>query len=448
LTGASEAHKGEAVENEATNFVNGIASVATATAIGKAPEKDYDQSSKKTKLDSAIPDPTDVIISGGEAQNKAAGGQDKHLQRAKDPVVDSIWKAMRPAMRGLEDACDNYERLANALSPTHPYPEHLPRIRLAAILLPVALLFMFVKVQYMARGATLFMGLGFFSQPYMSKGWQWFITNYPHWKELLLIQNTLLKGVPSNNQLALTLLRIGEDHNTPLPPPPQYEGEAPTRSPSPTLEDDLPPVNPDTAERDLSHDHEYAGDNLSKTAVEDNSPTATNTEAGKHKKHRILGFLKGTAKTTVSAVMGADRVKAQAGSQHSKERQGVLRKRNYVDGPSMFRCRHDGKKGWALISTSATTPCLAWVKDNKLPGTNDFDPKFSIQLQDIVELKKLGGLGWKSKLLLGGGLGMEIIDGMSLVTANGETITLTAVPRRDEMFNRLIALSQNRWDSF
>lgn len=41
------------------------------------------------------------------------------------------------------------------------------------------------------------------------------------------------------------------------------------------------------------------------------------------------------------------------------------------------------------------------------------------------------------------GLGMEIIDGMSLVTANGETITLTAVPRRDEMFNRLIALSQN-----
>lgn len=205
---------------------------------------------------------------------------------------------------------------------------------------------------------------------------------------------------------------------------------------------------------------------MSKSAVEDNSPTASNTEAGKQKKHRFLGFLKGTAKTTVSAVMGADRVKAQAGSQHSKERQGVLRKRNYVDGPSMFRCRNDGKKGWVLIvsgvgiihvrqqsstdalffnlqSTSATTPCLAWVKDNKLPGTKEFDPKFSIQLQDIVQLKKLGGLGWKSKLLLGGGLGMEIIDGMSLVTADGETITLTAMPRRDEMFNRLIALSQN-----
>lgn len=76
----------------------------------------------------------------------------------------------------------------SALSPTRPYPEHIHRIRLAAVLLPIALLTAFVKVQYMARGATFFMGVGFFSQPYMTKGWRWFVKNYPNWMELLEVQ--------------------------------------------------------------------------------------------------------------------------------------------------------------------------------------------------------------------------------------------------------------------
>lgn len=77
-----------------------------------------------------------------------------------------------------------------------------------------------------------------------------------------------------------------------------------------------------------------------------------------------------------------------------------------------------------------------------MPGSDEFDPQFSIQIQDIEELKKLGGLGWKTKLVVGGLLGMEVIDGLTLVTPEGETV-LTALPRRDELFNRLIALSQN-----
>lgn len=93
-------------------------------------------------------------------------------------------------------------------------------------------------------------------------------------------------------------------------------------------------------------------------------------------------------------------------------------------------------------STSATTPLISWVRENKLPGTDEFDPKFSIQIDEILELKKLGGLGWKTKLVVGGLLGMEVIDGLTVVTPDGDT-TLTALPRRDELFNRLIALSQH-----
>jgi hypothetical protein len=162
--------------------------------------------------------------------------------------------------------------------------------------------------------------------------------------------STLLAGVPSNAQLALTLLRIGEEHNTPLPPPPQYTEAPPERSLTPELEDNLPPVNEDFAERDLSHDHEFhEGD---ATEVEDDAITQETSGASDHKttkKHRFLGFLKGTAKAGVTATLGADRVKASIGSNKSKQRQGVLRKRQYQDGPSMFKCRYGGKKGWLMI---------------------------------------------------------------------------------------------------
>lgn len=445
LTGAAEAHKGEAVENEASNFVNGIATVAMASAIGKSHESDQDQAAKKTPLDKVMPDPVDMTMSTAEGKAKAGGelATAEH-NKAKDPVIDAIWKGMRPAMRGIEDFCDNYERLANALSPTHPYPEHLPRLRLAAVLLPIALVTIFVKMQYLARGASFLTGVLFFSQPYMSKAFRWFVTRYPDWMDFLQVQNTLLAGVPSNSQLALTLLRIGEEHDTPLPPPPKYTEAPPERAVTPELEENLPPVNADTAERDLSHDQEYYADSTTDVDPDD----GLDDEGKPKKKHRFVNFVKGTAKTGVTAVLGADRVKAQIGSSKSKQRQGVLRRRQYIDGPSMYKCRSDGKKGWLIISTSATTPLISWVRENKLPGTPEFDPKFSIQIDDIAELKKLGGLGWKSKLIVGGVLGMEVIDALSVVTRDGKTTTITALPRRDELFNRLIALSSNRWDSY
>lgn len=113
LTGAAEAHKGEAVENEASNFVNGLAGAVMATSIGKVNESTEEETGKKTKLDSALPDPTAIAMSGGEALKRTAGKlPSEDHNKAKDPVVDAIWKGMRPLMHGLEDFCDNYERVA------------------------------------------------------------------------------------------------------------------------------------------------------------------------------------------------------------------------------------------------------------------------------------------------------------------------------------------------
>lgn len=97
----------------------------------------------------------------------------------------------------------------------------------------------------------------------------------------------------------------------------------------------------------------------------------------------------------------------------------------------------------SVQSTSATTPCVSFSLESKNPLDNDLKPQWSYQIEDIAEMKKVGGLGWKSKLIVGSVLGMEVVDALSFTTRHAETINVTALPRRDELFNRLVALSTN-----
>ena len=72
----------------------------------------------------------------------------------------------------------------------------------------------------------LFVGFGFFADPLIWRGLSYLNREFPNWQKLLEIRNTLLKGVPTNAQLTITLLRIGEANKAPLPPPP-YSGPPP-----------------------------------------------------------------------------------------------------------------------------------------------------------------------------------------------------------------------------
>ena len=58
-------------------------------------------------------------------------------------------------------------------------------------------------------------------------------------------------------------------------------------------------------------------------------------------------------------------------------------------------------------------------------------------------MKKLGGLGWKSKLVLSDLLDIDLADAVEVTTVDGKKTTFTAHPRRDALFNRLLALSHN-----
>ena len=108
-----------------------------------------------------------------------------------------------------------------------------------------------------------------------------------------------------------------------------------------------------------------------------------------------------------------------------------------------FLARYKGKKGHAYITATATTPAVSWTHEDE-----DLKPVWTVAIQDIVELKKVGGLGWKSKIVVGWAMGSEIVDGLLVKAANGEEMHLTAISMRDELFNRLISIGSQMWEAW
>lgn len=98
-TGAPENHKGEAVEQEASNFFNSITSVIITSAAGKHPQGDPDSDGKEPG--DKMPDPTSVAVSAADAKDVAAGSKpEASHDKTKVPVENAMWTKMRPVMHG------------------------------------------------------------------------------------------------------------------------------------------------------------------------------------------------------------------------------------------------------------------------------------------------------------------------------------------------------------
>jgi hypothetical protein len=90
----------------------------------------------------------------------------------------------------------------------------------------------------------------------------------------------------------------------------------------------------------------------------------------------------------------------------------------------------------------------------------DLHPQWSIPIGEISEMRKIGGYGWKAKLVVGWAMGREIADGLEIVLKDrppmpgqeskkpGEPIKykVTALPLRDELFNRLVSMGGQKWE--
>ncbi|PWN23342.1 hypothetical protein BCV69DRAFT_280951 [Microstroma glucosiphilum] len=504
-TGAAESYKGEAVEQEASNLVSSISSVAVSTAVGKgAPsvddahpdDIDEEDSEKGRATEEALPDPTQVAKKGAEAKSKAAG--DPKLEKGDHTagaVDHSVWTQLQPILHALEDVADTWERFGNALSPTPPFHQYRNRVFIAAALvLPIFLLSLFVTPWMVYHGTAFGIGFGFFGQPAfdavkLSDARKWLDKNFPKWKEALQLRNSLLKGVPTNAQLTITLLRIAEAAKSPLPPPPPpIAAPKPEASQGNEMAGDVPPEYQQEMKEAV---HEGRGDAAPKP---DGSTTsapdaATTKKKSGSKRSLLMGFFKGTVAGGTQGVLTANSAKAVVGSNVSKNRLGVVKKNLQQeargDGPSSFKGRHKGKRGYVDVITTAATPCVVFEPEwgaharaaqaavDAVPTKGDEEggteadsaatkqtrsalqaaldvarPKahFSVQIDEIVELRKIGGLGWKGKIIVGWALSSEIADGLEITTVTGERIRLTAMPRRDEVFNRLVSLGKQQWE--
>ena len=116
-----------------------------------------------------------------------------------------------------------------------------------------------------------------------------------------------------------------------------------------------------------------------------------------------------------------------------------------------IKSRHDGKKRHLYITTKATIPCVAFSTDKTIEtiGTvdrEDLHPLWSIPVGDISELRKVGGFGWKGKLVIGWAMGREVADGLVITDRKGSDTRLTAMLLRDELFNRLVAMGGQKWE--
>ncbi|KAI9651309.1 hypothetical protein NHQ30_001347 [Ciborinia camelliae] len=222
LTGAPEKYHGEAVEQEASNFVNSFTSIAISSAAGKHPQGDpHGDEAGASTLEDAAPDPTNVAVGAADAKSSSAGDQtNSYHDKTKEPMSAAMWSKTRPVMHAIADISDGWERFANALSPTPPFPQETPRLKLAGCLAPLLLISMFTSSYMFMKMNGLFVGFGFFGDPLIWRGLSYLNRKFPHWQKLLEIRNTLLKGVPTNAQLTITLLRIGEANKAPIPPPP------------------------------------------------------------------------------------------------------------------------------------------------------------------------------------------------------------------------------------
>lgn len=317
------------------------------------------------------------------------------------------------------------------------------------------------------KGVTFGVGFGFFGDPLIQPAFAWLNRTYPNWQKLLELRNTLLKGVPTNAQLTITLLRIGEANKAPLPPPPHI-AQPPPDEPAEISERELRatgadyPLNATQEELDEAMAHDPT------TAHETHGADIDSAKKPKHGKKgsKVLNFFRGTVKGGVETTMGADKVKAKIGDMHAKNRLGAVPKpdENLKSGPVEFKARFHGHKGHVYITSKATIPCVAFSTDHSIEkiGTEereDLHPQWSIPIGDIKELRKVGGYGWKAKLVVGWAMGREVADGLEIVLkdklsddagmgkiAEPVKYKVTAVPLRDELFNRLVSMGGQKWE--
>ncbi|EKV06602.1 hypothetical protein Pdw03_3592 [Penicillium digitatum] len=419
LTGAPENHKGEAAEEEAKNLVDSFATVALESAAAK-----YGQ--KVTEDDPDRP----ALIESLTAAEAAAGTStgDYPEDTTKTPMKKKVSYATDNVMRILSDITDIYEKFANILSPTPPFFLVTSRLRLASVFTFVSIIVPFISSYWIIKLVGFALGLGFFGEPIFTYTLDLLNAKVPNWKDHLDVQKTILAGVPTNAQLTLTLLRIGEINSSPLPPAPSSDDNEPAW-----------PIRRKKPQAASSTDVSRQGFSVD---LQSTNATASLPETKVPKRKfvfKLLKFFRRTIATAIKGHIAFDRAMAIAGSAHTKNLIRMLQNGHLTAtpfGPLKFDAKFERKRGAAVIDSSKEPPILyfttyqsAGLDDLRIESRKKGTVLFQIPVTEIKELKKTEGLGWKGKLIVELTAGSkEAADGL-VVSGNelGQSYHLTVL---------------------
>lgn len=181
----------------------------------------YSQNNHDAESDIA-PDPSqmaqDIADSRDVVEGHTPDDEYGNTQKAVSQLVESF--PTLPMIHVVPSFIDDWERLGNALNPTPPFPRHGPRLALASCFLPVLVVSYLATPYTVMKSVGFILGLVMFGKPVIKQGVYLADYVYPSWREFMNLRNTVLRGVPTDAQLTITILRIGEYNNSPLPPPP------------------------------------------------------------------------------------------------------------------------------------------------------------------------------------------------------------------------------------
>ena len=109
-TGAPENQKGEAVENEASNFVTSFGAIGMNIATGKDPKVEEETKGGSTSV--SIPESNSLATTMAVAKDKASGVDRPSQDKTKVPMETTMWAGIEPLMAAVIAITDTWERFA------------------------------------------------------------------------------------------------------------------------------------------------------------------------------------------------------------------------------------------------------------------------------------------------------------------------------------------------
>ena len=117
-------------------------------------------------------------------------------------------------------------------------------------------------------------------------------------------------------------------------------------------------------------------------------------------------------------------------------------------GSGRCACLPGIKSAGESETTHAATIGNSWPVEEYEGGDEHegIDAEVTIGLSNVVALRKVGGFGWKGRLLVGWATGREVVDGLEVVDRWGKRRVITAIRGRDELFNRVVSIGAQSWE--